>query len=1194
MMKKLFCSNWKTLMLFYLLSMTLLPLSAVQAKNVFVNCGGGWGTLNPGQGLSCRMGEFRLINQLKVAVGCNDGEIGHYTFSFDDGSKESFIAGCGTVVKIAPRFTKNMYVRMNWGGGGDNHISFYYWGAWYTQGAKIVVNADSNNLTAEVGNIAHLNGSFIGIAKNAPYTYLWKFGDGNTATGTVASTGNIPVTHSFNQQGEFTASLEITDRKGNTSKDEVTVKVIGSVTDDPCDVPTVRSQSPWGLWDYPSTWDTGVVPTKNDWVLIQGGHHVILPLTGPISVKGLCIAENGFLQSAFNRLNSPSSAVNVYAASIHNKGTIIGANGINASPLNGSYRRATASSRIKLWAYKVVNDTTGLIKSNSGGDDRPYLYLPHRSRWNTIGGAGGQIEIYPAIIENNGRIEAGKGGNAYNNAYSYAHGHNGYYTDGHHARTVLGSAYGGNGGLVRVFATNLALSTNAGPLIGGCGGNAFGVNWRWGLGAGVGGDIYANVGNNAGRIKGCTGSVAWWDPTTLTATNTTVIKGTDHVIIFGGSDWVMNLSELSEGSVSAAKTITLSLGKGGVIELPTTAGNVFQAAEKVEIFAEHFRLNGAALNAEQAEAHLNALAEAPNILIHPSRIFYHVEMSHADYLVGEPGETIPVKLTLLNGGPTADTYDINMTNSEGWSIKTNPLPVTVNSMRFTELTVPVPLPKKHDVETLVTLTATSQSEPNVQAIAKIRVGVMAKEVIRPRGPKKPDISLVIDNNTNTRVDLVMMLSNTLEGFLGHLTEPMPPKEAGVTAEELESLTDEQFDRFIAGIQLEKVNTPTVELMSFRDNVITHIVTDNLGEVIGRIRSLPASTSTDCSEAPVVAALESALENIKPNGQIILVTASFPYQPVKDVIANAQQQGVKIHVLSAGTCENAEKARYQSIADNTGGTFQWLSRKDSVEQIKNTLSTVVDDSFIEMMALIDDDEPIAPAECGLLYGVHDQGLNNSIFFTVNSKTGEIKQLGEICQGCDIEAMDIHPETQIIYVASGNDTYGYPRGHLFQLDARTGELMSVGSSLFGEIGDLSFNADSRLWAWAKKVGLVQLDIDTGNGTLIQASDAEIEGLAFNLEGTALYGSVGTELWGYDPATGDFALLCDNLPQETEAVEVLPETLLPEGFVLLGMHKDHNNLLIFDVNNCQTGQSISITPPYDDPEGLAMPLAACTTPQ
>jgi hypothetical protein len=942
------------------------------------------------------------------------------------------------------------------------------------------------------------------------------------------------------------------------------------------------------MWNYPSTWDTGVVPTKNDWVLIQGGHNVILPLTGQISVKGLCIAENGLLQSAFNRLNSPSSVVNISMASLHNKGTIRGANGVNAASLNGSYRRATASSRIQLWAYKVINDTTGLIKSNGGGDDLPYLYLPHQSRWNTIGGAGGQIEIYPAIMINNGRIEGGKGGNAYNNAYSYAHGRNGYYTQGHYARTVLGSSYGGNGGFVRVFSTKLGLSTNAGQFIGGCGGNAFGVRWRYGLGAGIGGHVYANMGTASGQIKGCTGSVAWWDPTTLTATNTMVIEGTDHVIIFGGENWVMDLRELSESAVSATKTLIIAVGKGGVIDLPVVSGKVFKAGEKIELFADNFRLNGKSLNAEQAEAHLNALAEAPSIIVHPSKIFYHVEMSHDDHIVGEPGETIPVKLTLLNGGPTVDTYDINISNSEGWKIKTKPLTVSVNSMRRTELTFPVKLPKRHDVETLVTITATSQTDQNTQAIAKIRVGVMEKEVIIPRGNKKADISLVI-NNTSTMAELFIMLSNALEGFLGHLTEEMPPKEAGIAAEELESLTDEEFDRFIAGIKVEKVNTPTVELISFRDDVITHIVTDDIGEVIGRIRSLQASSRIDCSETEVVAALESALENINPNGQIILATAYSPEQEAKDVIADAQEQGIKVHVLLAGTCEDeeAEKALYKGIADNTGGTFQWLSRSEtSALEREETISTVVDDTLIEMMEIIDDDEPIAPAECGLLYGVHDQGVNNSIFFTVNSETGEIKQLGEICQGCDIEAMDIHPESHLIYVASGNDTYGYPKGHLYQLDARTGELVSVGSSLFGEIGDLTFDTNSTLLAWAKKAGLVQLDIDTGNGTLVKAFETEIEGLTFNLESTVLYGSAGTELWTYDPITNEMAKQCDNLPQETEALEVLPESLLPDGSMLLGLHKDNNNLLIFDANNCEQGAKLTITP-YDDPEGLAMRL-------
>jgi hypothetical protein len=246
----------------------------------------------------------------------------------------------------------------------------------------------------------------------------------------------------------------------------------------------------------------------------------------------------------------------------------------------------------------------------------------------------------------------------------------------------------------------------------------------------------------------------------------------------------------------------------------------------------------------------------------------------------------------------------------------------------------------------------------------------------------------------------------------------------------------------------------------------------------------------------------------------------------------------------------------------------------------------DDMMVEVKSL-----SISPAACHLLYGVQDQGLNDSIFFTINPDTAEIKQLGEKCKGCDIEAMDIHPETHIIYIASGNDSFGHPKGHIYKLDAQTGELVSVGSTDFKEIGGLAFDLEGVLWAWAKDAGLIQLDTETAEGTLVFDSGAKLADLTWNLSSNVLYGSVGKELWRYEPADKTVAKVCDNLPQKTEALEVLPKSILPEGFLLLGSHKNQAmRLHAFDVNGCQIVANKDIALPYDDPEGLAMPLATC----
>ena len=71
-----------------------------------------------------------------ISVGCNDGESGSYTVSFDDGSSETMSGSCGSTTAISQRLTNSMTIYMNSGGGSDNHISFTCcgssgWGVYY-------------------------------------------------------------------------------------------------------------------------------------------------------------------------------------------------------------------------------------------------------------------------------------------------------------------------------------------------------------------------------------------------------------------------------------------------------------------------------------------------------------------------------------------------------------------------------------------------------------------------------------------------------------------------------------------------------------------------------------------------------------------------------------------------------------------------------------------------------------------------------------------------------------------------------------------------------------------------------------------------------------------------------------------------------------------------------------------------------
>lgn len=230
----------------------------------------------------------------------------------------------------------------------------------------------------------------------------------------------------------------------------------------------------------------------------------------------------------------------------------------------------------------------------------------------------------------------------------------------------------------------------------------------------------------------------------------------------------------------------------------------------------------------------------------------------------------------------------------------------------------------------------------------------------------------------------------------------------------------------------------------------------------------------------------------------------------------------------------------------------------------------------------------PTACQL-YGVHDEGLNNTQFFTISSETFEVKALGDMRKAHDIEALDIHPQTTELFVASGKDTQ--IKGHLYQLNAQTGALTSIGSTGFKEIDGLSFHPEGTLWGWATGDGLVTIDTTTGKSSLVAAYSGEVEDLTWNNAGTILYGvgnivdgssDTGTRLLSYDGTT--LTTVCEELTQslEIEALDTLPDDTL-----IFGLHgKNSLPLGVIDVQTCKIVAEQEISTSYNDVEGIAWP--------
>jgi hypothetical protein len=251
----------------------------------------------------------------------------------------------------------------------------------------------------------------------------------------------------------------------------------------------------------------------------------------------------------------------------------------------------------------------------------------------------------------------------------------------------------------------------------------------------------------------------------------------------------------------------------------------------------------------------------------------------------------------------------------------------------------------------------------------------------------------------------------------------------------------------------------------------------------------------------------------------------------------------------------------------------------------------------------------------LYAVHDGGLNDSQLFTVNQTTLEVNALGKVCPGCDIEALDSHPQTDKLFAASGDDTD--KKGYLYEVNQSNGDLTPIGNIVDdGEIGNrpkgydykevnaLSFRADGTLWGWAENEGLLLINTGTAQAKLKIEYAGEIEDITWNEAGTTLYAvenihndpvdshgaadfEEGVRLLTYD---GEMVKpVCQGLMNgfEIEALETLPGDSL-----LFGFHGSHNlNIGIIEPSNCNLIAEKTISTPYNDVEGIAWPKKACT---
>jgi len=258
------------------------------------------------------------------------------------------------------------------------------------------------------------------------------------------------------------------------------------------------------------------------------------------------------------------------------------------------------------------------------------------------------------------------------------------------------------------------------------------------------------------------------------------------------------------------------------------------------------------------------------------------------------------------------------------------------------------------------------------------------------------------------------------------------------------------------------------------------------------------------------------------------------------------------------------------------------------KLQNNHLTASDPKLIEWLNAINHNWGTTQTPCPcFVYALHDGQLKNSQLFTIDpSKNFQVNALGNLYQGYDLEGLDVHPKTGILYASSGdNPAPGLPAGYLYQVNKTNGNLTPICHTGLGEVSAMAFHPQAgHLWVWADGEGLFTIDInqieqDTCAKTEIIATETQVEGLTWDTQGQILYAAAGKALYQFDSQTGAVDKTCHHFPGEVEAL-----SMLKTGELLFGLHQANDtDIHSFNLNNCTITNSHPINTPYNDIEGM-----------
>ncbi|MDQ3099359.1 MAG: hypothetical protein M3Q44_06440 [bacterium] len=228
---------------------------------------------------------------------------------------------------------------------------------------------------------------------------------------------------------------------------------------------------------------------------------------------------------------------------------------------------------------------------------------------------------------------------------------------------------------------------------------------------------------------------------------------------------------------------------------------------------------------------------------------------------------------------------------------------------------------------------------------------------------------------------------------------------------------------------------------------------------------------------------------------------------------------------------------------------------------------------------------ATAAC-LIYGVQDSGSSDTQFITYNPNTKTAATLGPARAGYDVESLEIHPVTNVLYAVIQG---GSLARKLITIDGASGAITPIGDTQTQEIASLAFRkSDYSLWGWDKGNNqLRRISIANGSTTLVYSNSGitNVEAIAWSSNSQLLYFTRedSRSLFAYNDATKAITTITTSLPTYVEGMDTLAD-----GTLLMSTGQGSTTIEMFSydpVNKIKVA-NLLIGTTYNDLEGIAYP--------